>query len=279
MKEKVIVFGKGFLGTRISEELGYRLTGRDEMDPTNFSALEKYLDSEKPDVVINAIAKTGRPNIDWCEDNRGVTLESNVLVPANLGKACTDKGIYFVHLGSGCMYNGDKGGKGFSEEDKPNFYGPQFYAITKILAEKILEGLPCLILRPRMPVDVSPNPRNLITKLAGYSRVIDEQNSMTTIPHMIDALKKLIEKRVMGVYNFVNPGTISASEIMQTYKEIVDPNHSFKVFSLGELDTITKAKRSNCYLNTDKLREEGIILPEIHEAAKECLIKYKENRI
>ena len=279
MKEKVIVFGKGFLGTKISEELGYRLVGRDELDPTIFLSLEKYLDSEKPDVVINAIAKTGKPNVDWCEDNRGITLESNVLVPSNLGKACAERGIFFVHLGSGCMYNGDNGGKGFSEEDESNFYGPQFYAITKIMAEKVLKGYPGLILRPRMPIDEKPHPRNLITKLVGYDSVIDEQNSMTTVPHMIDALRKLIERRAVGIYNLVNPGTISATEIMQMYKKIVDSSHSFKTFSLKGLDAITKAKRSNCYLNTDKLRREKIILPEIHDAVRDCLVKYAENRI
>jgi len=279
MKEKVIVLGKGFLGTRVSEELGYTLVGRDELDPSDFFALRKYLEFEKPGVIVNAIAKTGRPNVDWCESNHGMTIESNVLVPANLSRLSEELGIYFVHLSSGCIYSGDNKGGGFRESDKPNFYGPQFYAITKILAEQILDGRPSLILRPRMPIDANPHPRNLITKLAGYARVIDEQNSMTTVPHMIYALRKLIERRATGVYNFVNPGTISAVEIMQMYKEIVDPSHSFDMMSLNQLDKITKARRSNCYLNTDKLKAEGIILPEIHEAVRHCMISYAKSGV
>jgi dTDP-4-dehydrorhamnose reductase len=35
------------------------------------------LDEVKPDVVINAAGKTGKPNVDWCEDHKEETLRSN----------------------------------------------------------------------------------------------------------------------------------------------------------------------------------------------------------
>lgn len=53
-----------------------------------------------------------------------------------------------------------------------------------------------------------------------------------------------------GVFNIVNPGVISASEIIQLYKEIVDPSHSFEIINVGYLNKITKAERSNCALIT-----------------------------
>ena len=43
------------------------------------------------------------------------------------------------------------------------------------------------------------------------------------------------------------------------------------------LDKITKGKRSNCVLNADKLKRGGIILPEIHEGVKYCLLNYKKS--
>jgi len=278
MKEKVIVFGAGFLGTRISEELGYTLVGRDEVDPTDFSALRKYLDSERPDVVVNALVKLGKPNSDWCETNHGVTLESNVLVPANLSRLCVERDIFFVHMSSGCIYSGDNYGRGFSESDEPNNYGVSFHLTTKILAEKTLEGSPCLILRLKMPIDTRPHPRNLITKLAGYESVIDEQNSMTTVPSLIGAMQSLINKRANGIYNIFHSGTISAAEIMGMYQEIVDPNHTFRTIPMDELKGLTVTERSNSYLSTDKLMAEGIHLPEIHDAVRECLEEYAKSR-
>jgi|SRR3989344_4940607 len=275
MREKGLVFGKGFLGTRISEKFSYQAIGR-EIDVHHSVTLHDFLEREKPNVVINCIGKTGDPNIDWCESHREETLQSNLVAALNLGIECARLGIYFVHLGSGCIYSGDNHGEGFSEEDAPNFYGPQFYAKTKILAEKALRELPSLILRIRMPVDDKPHPRNLIDKLAKYSRLIETKNSMTTVPHMLEAILSLIEKRKTGVYNLVNPGLISPAEIMQMYKELVDNSHNFEIFSLEDLNKETKAQRSNCYLNTCKLESEGIRMPEIHEGVRQCLSVYRE---
>tara|TARA_Y100000310_G_scaffold231073_1_gene233598 strand:- start:660 stop:2489 length:1830 start_codon:yes stop_codon:yes gene_type:complete len=272
--EKGIIFGEGYLGTKLRDFLGYSST---KLNPLNLEKLKEFLDKEKPDIVINAIGKTGRPNIDWCEENKQATIESNTIVAANLCIECSKRNIYFVHLGSGCIYYGDKGGSGFTEEDEPNFYGPQFYAKSKILAEKILKEFPCLILRIRMPIGEEPHERNLIDKLLKYEKLIDIQNSMTTIPHLLKATKKLIDEKRIGIYNMVNPGTTSAAEIIKMYKELINPNHNFTELSVEGLDLITKGKRSNCFLNSDKLKSEGIFLPEIHDAVKECLLKYKEN--
>lgn len=272
---KGIVFGKGFLGSRIADEFGCELIGR-EADPLNLKVLRDFLDREKPEVVINAIGKTGRPNIDWCEDNKEETILSNIVAAINLCTECNKRNIYFVHLSSGCIYEGDNDGKGFSEEDGPNFEG-SFYSKSKILAEKILKEFPCLIVRLRMPIDNRPHDRNLINKLRNYDRVIDVKNSMTCVPNMIGVLRNLISQRRVGIYNVVNPGVISAAEILKMYQEIVYSGCEFEIMSLSELDAITKAKRSNCVLNTDKLIKEGIEMPEIHQAIKECLLNYRRH--
>lgn len=275
---KGIVFGAGFLGTRIGGCLDFPIIPRSEVDVLNLKSLKEFLDYEKPDIVINAVGKTGKPNIDWCEEHKEETMQSNVSAAINLCTESVKRGIYFVHLGSGCIYSGDNQGRGYTEEDEPNFYGPQFYAKTKIIAEKSLKEFPCLQLRIRMPIDDLPNERNLIDKLRRYPKVIDIKNSMTTVPDMLLTMKKLIERKETGIYNLVNPGTISALEIMQLYKEIVDTNHKFEIMSLNELDQITVGKRSNCYLNTEKL-EKVYKMPEIHKAVESCLLEYKKYKI
>ncbi|MBU2523123.1 MAG: NAD-dependent epimerase/dehydratase family protein [Nanoarchaeota archaeon] len=272
MTNKTIVFGKGYLGHRISNKMDCDLTGINLLEKKE---LADYLDHEKPDVVINAAGKTGRPNIDWCETHKQETVEGNIIAASNLCMECSKRGIYFVHIGSGGVYNGDNNGKGFNEEDEPDFYGSQFYARTKIISEKILNEFPSLLLRIQMPLDEIPHKRNLIDKLKDYSKLINAQNSMTTIPHMLDAITYLTNKRSQGIYNIVNPGTISASEIMTYYKEIIDPSHNFEMISLASLDNFTVGKRCNCYLNSDKLKKEGFELPEIHKAVVSCLKNYK----
>ena len=61
------------------------------------------------------------------------------------------------------------------------------------------------------------------------------------------------------------------------YKQIVNPAHKYEVISLATLHNSTKAKRSNCVLNTDKLAREGIQIRPVKEAVKDCLEKYGEN--
>jgi dTDP-4-dehydrorhamnose reductase len=102
--------------------------------------------------VINCAGKTGRPNIDWCEDHKPETLRSNTTGALVLLGECLQRCIYLVHLSSGCLYRGDSGGTGFGEEDPPNFLD-SFYVRTKWWAEEALSEFPVLIVRPRMIFD------------------------------------------------------------------------------------------------------------------------------
>ena len=268
---RVLIFGaQGYLGTYFSQVFADAATPK--VDIANASEVAQALDEHKPDVVINAAGKTGRPNVDWCEDHKPETVSSNVTGPLVLLNECAKRNIYWVQLGSGCIYSGDNGGKGFSEEDPPNFSG-SFYSRTKAWADQMLKEFPdqVLVLRLRMPFDGTNEPRNLITKIKKYERVLDVQNSITYIPDFMEAAKKLIEKKATGIYNMVNPGSISPYQIMEMYKEIVDQTHEFDRLTLEELPDVTKAGRSNCVLDSSKLQEEGITMKPVKEAVEEAL--------
>ena len=102
------------------------------------SMTEKEILDKNPEAIINCAGKTGKPNVDWCEDHKVETLYSNVVGPLVLVKVCQELGKYFVHVGTGCVYEGDNNGKGFTEEDKPNFFG-SFYSKSKIWSQEALE--------------------------------------------------------------------------------------------------------------------------------------------
>lgn len=233
---------------------------------------KKVIIKNNPEWVINCAGSTGRPNIDWCEDNKQATFEANVNLPLNIAKACKEVNVKMVHLGSGCVYQGNNNGKGFSEEDKPNFAG-SFYSITKTLSESMLKDYDVLQLRLRMPIDSDPGPRNFITKITNYKQVINEKNSMTIIEDLLKAAEILMEREKTGIYNITNPGPMSHKEILDLYKEIVDSSFSYEIISLDELHKFTKAQRSNCILNTKKLEKE-IKLPLLKERITEQLTKY-----
>jgi dTDP-4-dehydrorhamnose reductase len=230
----------------------------------------------QPTIIINAIGKVGKPNVDWCEDHREETFQSNVMVPIMLREACKKREIFWVHISSGCVYYSHHENQVYSEDNEPNFYG-SFYGRTKINIERILKEFGVLQLRPRMPFDEYPHPRNLITKLVNYKRVIDVPNSITHVHDFLRIMEVLMVKRETGIWNVVNKNPITHPEILEMYQEIVDKDFQYEVVDLDKFNSEVKARRSNCVLSVEKLEKYGIPIPEVHDVMEECLKRYEVN--
>ncbi|HEX9664681.1 MAG TPA: sugar nucleotide-binding protein, partial [Patescibacteria group bacterium] len=248
-----------------------------QTDIRDSSQVQKALDNLKPDVVLNAAGITGRPNVDWCEDpkNKFETFEVNVLGAVNIAKACDQFGIYLAHIGSGCIYQGNNDGQGFTEDDPQNFFG-SFYSRTKGLSEDLLKPFNPLQLRVRIPIESAPSPKNVIDKLLKYEKIISVENSFTVVPDFLKASYALIDRKEKGIFNMTNAGSTDHQYIMDKYKEIVDPDYNYALMSLDELKQSTVAERSNCVLNTDKRENLGIKMPPIKERIIEVLREYKK---
>ncbi|RBQ67890.1 hypothetical protein FVER14953_13508 [Fusarium verticillioides] len=243
----------------------------------------KVLEVYKPTHVLNAAGCTGRPNVDWCEDNKAQTVLSNVIGTLTVADECSRRGIHCTVFATGCIYQYDEehpvGGRGFKETDAPNFDG-SFYSMTKAHVEPILASFDnILILRLRMPVSDDLNPRNFVTKISQYEFVVDIPNSNTILHDLLPASIILAESRDTGVYNFTNPGAISHNEVLGLFKEIVRPAFTWKNFSVEEQAKVIKAGRSNCQLDSTKLVKRmkgyGYEIPEVHEAYRQCFERMK----
>jgi dTDP-4-dehydrorhamnose reductase len=269
---KYLLFGNGFIGNKFSNYLPDSVIAEDRI--VFLEDVTRQIGKYNPDVVINCIGKTGVPNVDWCETHKEETFFSNVTVPAYMAEVCEELGQYMVHMGSGCIYEGDKR---YAESSIPNFRR-SFYSRTKLYSEQILCHYNNILqIRIRMPVDDVPSPKNLITKLTSYQKVISIANSVTCIPDLMQAASALIKKRRTGVYNVVNPGAITHKQILEMYKDIVDPEFIIpEIISADELNNITVAGRSNCTLGTVKLENEGISMAPADYAVAECLKRYRK---
>lgn len=62
------------------------------------------------------------------------------------------------------------------------------------------------------------------------------------------------DRKLTGIMNFTNPGAISHNEILQLYKEHVDPGFTWQNFSVEEQAKVIKAPRSNNLLDTKRVR-------------------------
>lgn len=274
--QKMLLFGSsGYIGGYLQQQYPGIVCPKGDIADRAF--VMQALDEHAPDIVINAAGKTGRPNVDWCEDHKEETMRANVIGPLVLAEECLKRNLYFVHIGSGCIYSGVSPEGGFTEEMIPNFSG-SFYSLTKFASDLLLQRFPVLNLRLRMPFDGTLSPRNLIIKLSKYSKVLDEANSLTYIPDFLRALDALMSKKATGTFNIVNPEALSPYEIMQQYTKVVDPSHTFERLTVETLNTVTKAERSNCVLSGNKLASFGHTMTPSRQALSEALESIKKTK-
>jgi dTDP-4-dehydrorhamnose reductase len=270
MKHRILILGKGFIGDRLQEELSCGVsTRRISAFSDIFSQIQRY----RPEILINCIGHTGAGNVDGCELALDKTLQANTYIPILLAEAAYRHKIKLVHLSSGCIFHYDYARqRPITENPIPDYYD-LYYSRSKIYAENVLRGLArrcnILILRIRIPLDVRPHPKNLLTKLISYKTVIDVPNSVTYIPDFIRALRHLIKIDARGIYNVVAKGPLRYPALLDVYRNYV-PGFQYKVISLKQL----KLARTNLILSTRKLERTGFKVRPINEILRECVQEY-----
>jgi 3,5-epimerase/4-reductase len=83
-------------------------------------------------------------------------------------------------------------------------------------------------------------------------------------------------KNQVGTINLTNPGLISHNEILEMYKEIVDPDFAWENFSIEDQNSVLASKRSNNCLNTEKLEYLSNV-KHIKESVRDILLQMKTN--
>jgi len=282
-----LIFGgkTGWIGGKLVELLTaqgkkfYVADSRTENRESVIAEIEKY----NPTHVLNAAGVTGRPNVDWCEDHKQETIRTNVVGVLNMADICAMKGIHHLLYATGCIFEYDEshviGGKGFTEDDTPNFHG-SYYSHTKALVEDMLKVFPTTCtLRVRMPISDDLSHRNFVTKIVKYDRVVNIPNSMTVLTEMLPVSLIMAERKLTGVYNFCNPGAISHNEVLDLYKQYVDPSYTYTNFSVEEQAKILKAGRSNNTMDHTKLCAAlpDVHIDDIHTAMHKCMQRMKAN--
>lgn len=269
MSDKILIFGRGYIGSRLQEELNVELSDRKIL---SIKDAEEEVAKFKPRIVINCIGYVGR-NVDDCEINKDKALFANTYVPIILGEVCLRNDIKFVHISSGCIYRYDYAKDLPIDEERPPDFLELYYSRTKIYAEQALRVLfkkcPILIVRPRVPLDNRPNTRNLLTKLIEYKKVIELPNSVTYIPDFIQALKHLIKAQASGIYNVVNSNPLVYAKLMDVYKKYA-PEFTYEAIDFNKLNLV----RTNVVLSTRKLEETGFRVRDINEVLEECVKEY-----
>ncbi|MDE3084374.1 MAG: sugar nucleotide-binding protein, partial [Verrucomicrobiota bacterium] len=262
----------------------FRNLRRAELDYTQPALLAAALRRDRPEFLINAAGYTGKPNVDACELHKAECLFGNAVLPGLVAQACAEAGVPWGHVSSGCIYNGTRpDGRGFTETDAPNFTfrSPpcSFYSGTKALGEEVLAGATqTYIWRLRIPFNNIDNPRNYLSKLMRYARLLDATNSISQLDEFCAATFACWEKRVpFGTYNVTNPGTVTTHEIVELIKQSGVCRKDFVFFKDEDefMHVAAKTPRSNCVMDSSKLASVGIQMIEVHEAVAHDLRRWQ----
>lgn len=291
---KVLVYGaNGWIGGQfvsILEENGVSfIRGKSRVD-NDTAVRQEITDSSCTHVVSfigrthGSIGSTKYTTIDYLEQEGKLieNIRDNLYSPLVLAETCRSLRMHFTYLGTGCIFKYDdnhpfgKEESGFDEHSEPNFFGSS-YSVVKGFTDRVMHIYRhnVLNLRIRMPITGELNSRNFITKITTYPRICSVPNSMTVLPELLVYVLDMMKQGITGTMNLTNPGLISHNEILEMYKEIVDPDFVWKNFSQEEQRSILAADRSNNFLETERLESMYPQVDNIKVAVRKCLLTYK----
>ena len=280
---KFLLFGhKGWIGKQLFELL--KLNSDVEIITTdirvdNYDEIEKFIINTKPDRIISVIGRTYGDNmnsIDYLEQkgNLKININDNLYSPLNLALISNKYNIHFTYMGTGCIFNGYE--QEYTEDDDPNFFGSS-YSIVKGFTDKIIKKFDnTLNVRIRMPItnDITSN-RNFINKIINYKKICSMNNSMTVLPDLLPLMIDMIMKKEIGTINLTNPGYISHNEILELYKENINPDFKWENMTIEEQNNILLSERSNNILNTEKLKKLYPDVKDIKTSIKDLFLNLK----
>jgi len=146
--------GTGRLGTALRTLMPELVApGREELDITDLSSVERAIEQHRPRVLVHAAAYT---DVARAETEKALCWKVNVEGTRNLVRAALKCDLYFVHISTDYVFWGDKGGY---REDDP--VGPvrNYYALSKLAAEEVVRVLPrYLIIRTSFRPSPFPYP-------------------------------------------------------------------------------------------------------------------------
>lgn len=215
---KILIAGaSGQLGCCLRNSLGgheFVPLNRNEFDISRLSQIQKVLAREKPDLVINAAAFN---DVDGAELHIVDAYAANAIGPQNLASETADLGIPLVHVSTDFVFDG-AANRPYHENDQTNPLS--VYGASKLAGEDAVRSL---------------NPRHYIVRTAwlyweyGKGFLVsmcsnawrpelqvasDQTGSPTYVPHLADAIARLIETGAFGTHHLVGHGAASRWQLV-----------------------------------------------------------------
>lgn len=177
-------------------------------------AIEKILDENKPDVVINCIGILNKV----AEDNKPLAVKLNSYLPHYLDSLSDKYSFKLVHISTDCVFDGVDGN--YSEVSKPN--ADNFYGKSKALGE-VINNRNVTLRTSIVGPDINRNGIGLFKwfmdqdgEVGGYTKVL--WTGVTTI-WLARCIELALLNDLTGLQHCVNNETIDKYSLLLLFKK------------------------------------------------------------
>ncbi len=279
---KILITGaNGMLAKSVRKRLeGNELICTDvaELDITNEEAVLNKIKEVKPEYIINCAAFTA---VDKAETAGEIVEKINADGPRNLAKAAKENDCVLIHISTDYVFGGDLDiEKDYKEDDPKN--PVTAYGITKLHGEEAIQENTdkYYIFRTAWLYGDGNNFVRTMLKLGEtkdeLNVVSDQHGSPTYAEDLANFIAEAIEKKIpYGIYHTTNEGYTTWYDFTKAifeYAGIICSVNPVSTEEYIEMMKITQAKRpKNSQMSKDKLKAQGIEVPEWEDALKRYL--------
>lgn len=215
MKKVLITGGNGQLGYELqrTNPAGYTCLATDvaDLDITDASAVNTYIQKNQPDIVINAAAYTA---VDKAEEEQELAIAINTTGAANLAQTCKDNDIRLMQVSTDFVFDG-KACSPYPVDAPTEPDG--YYGLTKrdgdLRIQEIL-GDDAFIIRTSWLY--SANGNNFVKTMLKLMKqrdslgiIADQIGTPTWANSLAQAIWKAIEKNITGIHHWSDAGVAS----------------------------------------------------------------------
>lgn len=257
MVAKILILGaKGLLGQELVKAFSEQnpiAWDKEDLDLTDFVAVEKALNDLKPEVIINA---TGYTNVDLAETDFENAKAINGEAVGELARQAQKLGAILVHFSTEYVFDGEKT-SGYDEDALPNPLNA--YGRSKLLGEQLLMANCKRYYLIRLSWLFGAGGPNFIDNMLKLARertdlkiVSDQISKLTYSVDLVQAVARLLsEQPAFGIYHLVNEGQTSKYDLICEAVKLI--GLEIKITPCASSEFPTPARRPlQAYLNNNK---------------------------
>lgn len=230
IKARIVLLGsRGMVGSALAKLLagaGLSAFSHQDLDITDYMAVEKVFLKTKPEIVINAAAFT---RVDDCEKLQEIAFLVNAQAPGHLGQLCKKHNAMLVHYSTDYIFDGNARTPYIEDHPANPISG---YGQSKWEGEKKVVSSGCALLILRTAWIFGKNGDNFVVKLlkrafagAPLKAPSDQIGAPTYAEDVAAATLNLLAARAEGIFHFTNAGECSRHEQARTILKLYGLNN------------------------------------------------------